>query len=266
MIKIYANGNDFLKENDEYLSLNEHIAVFFRLDGPLMDKCDNQNYCLRVTEDDHVLLALEFQPFNLLLFGDWQCAEELFRFLTDNGYQFRGLLCTTELGEKCCELLKDRHDMNYALSIGMDFMEADEITSPSCDDVTIPGEEHVDQLCNHLRQFFLDCHLEDTVDPGSVRKTLSQFRCLISDGNIISMAKITPATESEDKIACVYTPAQFRGRGLARKVVSTAKNEIISAGRKATLNVDQNNPISYHLYSSLGFRKVFSQGIYLPEQ
>ena len=32
---------------------------------------------------------------------------------------------------------------------------------------------------------------------------------------------------------------------------------------KATLNVDEKNPISYHLYTSLGFKRMFSQAIYL---
>lgn len=60
----------------------------------------------------------------------------------------------------------------------------------------------------------------------------------------------------------MYTRDAYRGKGYARKVVNTLKNEILSAGRRAVLNVDRNNPISYHLYASLGFRRVFSQGEY----
>ena len=40
------------------------------------------------------------------------------------------------------------------------------------------------------------------------------------------------------------------------------KREIIEKGFIATLNVDKNNPISYHIYESIGFKKVFTQGIY----
>ena len=39
-------------------------------------------------------------------------------------------------------------------------------------------------------------------------------------------------------------------------------NEIIDSGRIAVLNVDQKNPVSYHLYTSMGFRKIFSQGVF----
>ena len=61
---------------------------------------------------------------------------------------------------------------------------------------------------------------------------------------------------------CNATKPEYRGMGYARKLVNYAKNEIIAQGKIATLNVDKKNPISNHLYSSLGFKKVFSQGIY----
>ena len=46
----------------------------------------------------------------------------------------------------------------------------------------------------------------------------------------------------------------------AGKVVNSAKNEILASGKRATLNVDRKNPVSYHLYLSLGFERMFSQG------
>ena len=40
-------------------------------------------------------------------------------------------------------------------------------------------------------------------------------------------------------------------------------NGIVSIEKTATEgNVDQLNPISNHIYASLGFKKVFSQGVY----
>ena len=60
----------------------------------------------------------------------------------------------------------------------------------------------------------------------------------------------------------IITRDEYRGKGYARKVVNTMKNEIINTGMIATLNVDQNNPISNHLYKSLGFKKVYGRGMY----
>ena len=60
----------------------------------------------------------------------------------------------------------------------------------------------------------------------------------------------------------LFRSPAYRGKGLARLVVNTAKNEILAQGKLATLNVDKKNPISNHLYRSLGFEPVFSQGEY----
>ena len=40
------------------------------------------------------------------------------------------------------------------------------------------------------------------------------------------------------------------------------KNEILSMGKLATLNVDKKNPISNRLYLSLGFKSILSQSEY----
>ena len=84
----------------------------------------------------------------------------------------------------------------------------------------------------------------------------------IEDGKIVSMAEISAATPDAMKIAAVYTRPAYRGKGLARLVVNTAKNETLAQGKIATLNVDKKNPITNHLYRSLGFKPVFSQGEY----
>ena len=41
-------------------------------------------------------------------------------------------------------------------------------------------------------------------------------------------------------------------------------NAILAEGRTAALYVDRRNPVSSHLYASLGFRRVFSQSEYRP--
>ena len=45
-------------------------------------------------------------------------------------------------------------------------------------------------------------------------------------------------------------------------MVNTIKNEILTAGKTAALNVDRRNPVTNHLYRALGFEPVFAQGEY----
>ena len=93
-------------------------------------------------------------------------------------------------------------------------------------------------------------------------KNTDTYRVLRRDGRIASVAKVHDWTDTDSKITTVYTRDEYRNRGLARIVVGNALNEIIDSGKTAVLNVDRKNPISYHLYSSLGFRRIFSQGVF----
>ena len=74
---------------------------------------------------------------------------------------------------------------------------------------------------------------------------------------------MSKGTDNSYRITHVYTRVEYRGMGYAKKVVNTIKNEILDMGYIATLNVDMSNPISNHIYKKIGFKKVFSQGIYL---
>ena len=103
--------------------------------------------------------------------------------------------------------------------------------------------------------------LDDVAKLESVKKNIDKYRIIKIDNKIVSMA-IFSKNDNSYHISEVYTRDEYRGRGYAKKVVNAVKNEILALGMKATLNVDKKNPISNHLYSSLGFKKVFSQGIY----
>ena len=120
--------------------------------------------------------------------------------------------------------------------------------------------------CRHGRsrhcaqRFVSDCGLLDKPEKEPFRKILDSFRIIRADGKIVSMARIAPATQDDLRLVLVYTRNEYRGKGYARKVVNSAKNEILTSGKRATLNVDRKNPVSYHLYLSLGFERMFSQG------
>ena len=81
----------------------------------------------------------------------------------------------------------------------------------------------------------------------------------------MAISRKSPESDQSTRISMVYTRPEYRNQGLGRKVVNYLKNEILNEGKIATLNVDQANPISNHLYKSLGFKKVFSRGIFLPK-
>ncbi len=258
MIREYGSGADFLAENRELLERNRYMSVFFFIDGKVLDSATDENYALRAEAEGGVLLAMRVRPYNLLLYGDAAPLGELLGRLSEGGYRFDGILCPMELGE----LLPDSGPESYRLSMGMDFMEALEVTEPSYPGIETPTGADTEELLECFTRFFADCGLPDVPTVESVRARLPGIRLIRADGKIVSCASMNPDTVTSRRLSHVYTRPEYRGKGYARKVVNSIKNEILASGYAATLNVDRKNPVSNHLYSSLGFRKVFSQGVY----
>jgi len=251
-----------LEENQDFLNTNANLSVFFRWDAPLLTAVDKINYALRCDAGNERLLAMKCEPYNMLFFGSPACAEEVLAFIMDGGYELKSYLCGLAVGDRMLEILKEKYGIVYEEALAMDFMRATEVTEPSDESVTMPCEEDLDEIVECVEAFVKDCGLLDRVDREKTLKSIASYRVIKQDGRIISMAKRVPDTENDVKLSAVYTRPEYRGQGIARKVVNTLKNEILSEGKAATLNVDKKNPISNHLYSSLGFKRIFSQGEY----
>lgn len=262
MIRIYENGNQLVQENQTLLDTNPYLSMFFALDAPALKTADKINYAVSAEVGEEKVLAMKVEPYSMLLFGSEAAVPELAEFLLSNAYEIKSILGGETVCDKMAQVMKKLQGVEYYEALAMDFMEAAEKTEPSCPDVEIPTEADFEELleCEHC--FVKDCGLDDKVKPEKLYSRLSEFRILRTEGKIASMASCSYATPTAMKIANVYTRPEFRGRGMARKVVNALKNEILEQGKIATLNVDKKNPISNHLYFSLGFRKVFSQGEY----
>ena len=259
MIVSYQTGAELLQENAAFLQENPYLSTFFTLDAPLLKQADRINYALRCEQGEERLLVLKVEPYNLLLLGDEACVPELLRFLFDGGYEIKNYLCASELGYVLMREMA-AYGRRYEESLAMDFMEARRVTAPSAPEVETAREDDLDEIFDCAQRFVADCGLLDKPEKEPFRKILDSIRIIRADGRIVSMARIAPSAQDDLRLVLVYTRDAYRGRGYARKVVNSAKNEILTSGKRATLNVDRKNPVSYHLYLSLGFERVFSQG------
>ena len=262
MIKEYASGDELYREHLDFLNTNKYLSAFFRMDAPLLKKTDRANYAFACIAGGGTLLALKVEPYSLLFFGDTVCVPEAVGYLVEKGYEMPRYLCTCDVGDRVTEELKNTYGRDYYQALGMDFMEAVAVTEPSSEEVVAATPADLDEICECLERFVSDCGLLDKVSREKTAETISCFRVIKRDGKIVSMAKLCPSTDEDTRIACVYTRNEYRGQGYARMVANAVKNEILSQGKKATLNVDQKNPISNHIYESIGFVKLFSQGEY----
>ena len=253
MVKVYNNGDEFILENSSFLDLNRYMAVFFYLDAKALKETNKINYAIRVENDNKKLLAIKLEPYNLCLYGDWENLDELINYLNDNNYDLKDILCPIEIGS---------HLNNYNLAIGMDFMETKEYTEPTSEIVLKACKNDLEDIYSLSYDFFKECGLPDIPDKQNLLDNITYFRVIRENKKIVAMASFCKDTKKSYRITHVYTIPECRGKGYARKIVNFIKNEIISLDFTATLNVDQKNPISYHIYESLGFKKVFSQGFY----
>ena len=266
MIINYANGEEFIKDNKTFLEENVYMSSFFFLDAPLLKESSKTNYALKVFSEDRQLVVIKVEPYYVLLYGDGGLVKELLIYIKENELEVNGIYCSSEIGEKYIRLAKELFNQELHLQIGMDFMNATEITEPSSPLVGSASLDDVDELFECLTNFVRDCGLNDEVKKEDIIKCIDRFRLIRKDNKIVSLASRSPESDNSIRITDVYTRPEYRGKGLARQVVNAIKNEILETGKIATLNVDQANPISNHLYESLGFRKTFSRGIYLPKQ
>ena len=265
MIKNYPNGEEFIKENKEYLDENKYMSSFFYLDAPLLKEPNKKNYALKVFNGSKKLLAMKVEPYYFMLYGEKDLFEELINYVKDNDLEINGFYAPMYFGEGILSLCKKILNKEFHILIGMDFMEANEITEPSSNEIEKPTEKDAEELLECYINFVKDCGLSDETTTEHVLKRLPDLRVLRRDGKIVSFCGKSLDSENSLRVSAVYTRPEYRGQGLARKVVNYVKNEILELGKIATLYVDQANPISNHLYSSLGFKKVHSRGIYLPK-
>ena len=90
----------------------------------------------------------------------------------------------------------------------------------------------------------------------------------MKNGKIVSMARKVRETDLLCGISHVFTRREYRGKGFARQTVTALTEDILKQGKLAYLYVDRTNPISNHLYQSIGYEygKPHIETAYLPAE
>ena len=76
---------------------------------------------------------------------------------------------------------------------------------------------------------------------------------LWEDGGICAIARIAHVGEKFARINTVFTSPEKRGHGYAGALFSSLAEKLTNEGLVPTVLADENNPVSNHLYLSLGF-------------
>jgi predicted GNAT family acetyltransferase len=83
------------------------------------------------------------------------------------------------------------------------------------------------------------------------------------DGEVAHLSGASLPSYGVSRIGPVYTPKEFRGRGIASYVVGELTRRGLDAGHRMCLFTDQANPTSNKIYASLGYEPVVDMAEHL---
>ena len=85
----------------------------------------------------------------------------------------------------------------------------------------------------------------------------------LPDGTVAHLTGAGLPSYGVSRIGPVYTPQEFRGRGIASHVVGELTRRGLEAGHRMCLFTDQANPTSNKIYASLGYEPVVEMAEHL---
>ena len=79
------------------------------------------------------------------------------------------------------------------------------------------------------------------------------------DGEVVHLSGVRAPSYGVVRIGPVYTPPEHRGKGYATALVAEVSRRVLARGHRVCLYTDRGNPVSNHVYASIGFEPVLDQ-------
>lgn len=255
MFTSYQTGADFLRDNAPLLRSHPLETVFFPVNARQMPNMD-QGFAVKVQEGQRALLAIRNGPFPMVLYGESALCPQLAQALGRGGYTFGRVLGSEEVTTAFLSAYEALCGGSHSLVHAMDIMRCDALRDcPTPDVETAAGADAAE-----LAQLTLRFDRDTSQPPRSLEEireevagALDGYVLIRRDGAIAAMARRARQEADLCAVTGVYTHPDHRGRGLARQVVTHLTRAIRAEGRLPYLFVDQANPITNHLYPSIGY-------------
>lgn len=253
---IYNSGSDFIKDNYQIISSHQLETIFFVENAKKIQLIDRNNYMIKIYHNASYLLAIHCQNYPLVLFGDLKLVDELILVLNKNKYYFDKILLNKNLGETFLQSYEKLNGGFHAIHLSMDIMRCDTINNFDTKGVKWAEVLDAEEIAKIMVAFYKET-VDDKVSYQAalkrVEENISDFVIIKNKKRIVSIAKKTRETDCLCSISAVYTIEKERKKGFSKKIVSFLTNYIVTNHKIAYLFVDKNNPISNHLYQSIGY-------------
>ena len=256
MIILYENGDQFLNDNKSIIQPCPLETAFFVANAKLKDV--SEGFAVKVLDGDNFLLCMRYLNFPMILYGSESLCEELALCLFEHKLTFERVLAGESLASSFLLSYEKLKVGTHSIVHVMEIMQCKSIRQNSIDFTSVESAllEDAEEIASLVQKF-----RSDTSQPKQtheellqrVKDEIKQFALIRADGKIVSIAKRTRETEQLCCISSVYTCEEFRGKSLARQVVTWLTEGILRQGKLPYLFVDKANPISNHLYQSIGY-------------
>ena len=139
-------------------------------------------------------------------------------------------------------------------------LTANPVASPASGHLRVPDPGERPLITDWQEAFLDEAGLPD--DKERTRRNLARriergLARVWDDGGAVAFVGFGEGAAATARIAPVYTPPRFRGRGYASAMVAALSCELFAAGKRAIfLTTDVANPTSNDIYLRIGFRPV----------
>lgn len=266
--KLYLDGKEFIEDNQKYLNKSIQTSVetaFFFLNAKSFHQFNQKNFALQFKNKTDILLIIKLEAYNMLIFGSKKLCDFAANTIANLNLSFESIL-----GEEACvlEFLKryqKRLGGQIHLQHSMQIMVLKQLLYTSKGSVFQCKAKDLKDLAECYCAFQKEALQKDMELPQALEVLEGKeqnFYAIKDNEQIVSIATKTRNYEKICSISHVFTKPEFRGHGFAKQVVSKLSQDILAEGKLPYLFVDSTNPISNHLYLSLGFEYLIDQAQY----
>lgn len=257
MYKLYKTGKEFLDENLDILRRDPLGALFFESNANAIEQCDANSYAVRVEAGSEFLIAIRLEGYPLVIYGSESCVAELAQIVSKNKLRFDKVIGCYELLDKFLKSYEQLVGGSHKVNLSMDIMYCDKVVSCDTSGVERATAKDVEQIERLYSAFLAEALRKNATWGGKIDKIaqeIDDFALLRVDGEIVSIASRRDSGNGLCRISNVYTKPEHRNKGYSRKVVTYLTEQIMKKGDLPCLHVDQANPVSNHLYQTIGYK------------
>ena len=256
MYKIYSTGQEFLDENINIILSDPLGTIFFEGNAKMIPQCDVSSYAVRVETCGEVLIAIRVNGLPLVLYGSEHCANEFAHVVVEHKLQFNRLVGYDEILNAFLTSYEQLVGGSHKVNLSMDIMYCEKINPSNTSGVEQATAQDTEEITQLVLDFMSEA-MDENATWGEIFDKVSQkintYALLRVNGKIVSIAYSNVDGRGLHRISNVYTKPEYRNKGYSRKVVTYLTEQAIKSGNLPCLHVDQHNPVSNHLYLSIGY-------------